>query len=384
MRRWCYALAVVLVAHGSLIRAENATAAAEEQKPCKCVPYYTCPEVDASDERNKNDESIQCENFLEVCCKSPHSVSRRQLAPSRPSMKKGCGYRNPYGVGASGRRVTDNEARFGEFPWVVAVMTSEKPAQGGHSSTQTENTSKCGGSLIHPKVVLTGAHCVSGKEANQVKIRAGEWNILDDDEPIAAQERYVERIVAHEDFNGGNLFNDVALLVLSKSVNPAENIGFACLPDQEYSPAPGAWCYATGWGKDVSDDENRSQGILKKIGVPVVANPDCQDALRNTILGKHFKLHQSFMCAGGEEGKDACKGDGGNPLLCPLPEKQEVFVQSGIVAWGIGCGKDETPGVYASVAFFRNWIDEEMHRLQLDTSYYSYSRNLGISRNIKS
>jgi secreted trypsin-like serine protease len=40
------------------------------------------------------------------------------------------------------------------------------------------------------------------------------------------------------------------------------------------------------------------------------------------------------MCAGGEVGKDACKGDGGSPLVCPVDGKPGHYYQAGIVAWG--------------------------------------------------
>lgn len=48
------------------------------------------------------------------------------------------------------------------------------------------------------------------------------------------------------------------------------------------------------------------QSILKEVDVPVLSQADCQTALRNTRLGSLFVLDNSFMCAGGEAGKDAC------------------------------------------------------------------------------
>ncbi len=97
------------------------------------------------------------------------------------------------------------------------------------------------------------------------------------------------------------------------------------------------------------------------------------------IFKFRFRLHQSFVCAGGEAGNDACRGDGGSPLVCPLKgdpdrivqvgiffkkikaEKREMkglfYEKAGIVAWGLGCGEEGLPGVYADVAGAACWID---------------------------
>ena len=47
--------------------------------------------------------------------------------------------------------------------------------------------------------------------------------------------------------------------------------------------------------------------ILKKVELPIVPRNKCMDALRATRLGPKFVLHDSFICAGGQEGKDTCK-----------------------------------------------------------------------------
>jgi len=38
-----------------------------------------------------------------------------------------------------------------------------------------------------------------------------------------------------------------------------------------------------------------------------VPNDLCQQKLRKTNLGENFVLHESFLCAGGITGVDACK-----------------------------------------------------------------------------
>ena len=50
------------------------------------------------------------------------------------------------------------------------------------------------------------------------------------------------------------------------------------------------------------------------------------------------------------------KGDSGGPLICGSKNKEKLY---GIVSWGLGCA--ENGGIYARVAFHRQWIDKEIN-----------------------
>jgi len=164
--------------------------------------------------------------------------------------------------------------------------------------------------------------------------------------------------IIHEQYYYGGLLNDVALLFLSEPAKIAYNVNTICLapPNHNFDLQR---CFVSGWGRELFGKKENYQVIMKRVELPIVPRFQCLAELRKTKLGPRFNLHSSFICAGGEAGKDSCKGDGGSPLVCPVPNTLDRFYQVGIVAWGIGCGSS-TPGVYVNVPIFRSWIDEKL------------------------
>lgn len=93
---------------------------------------------------------------------------------------------------------------------------------------------------------------------------------------------------------------------------------------------------------------------IREAEIPIVSDTECIRKV-NAVTEKIFILPASSFCAGGEEGNDACQGDGGGPLVC---QDDGFFELAGLVSWGFGCGRLDVPGVYVKVSSFIGWINQ--------------------------
>ncbi|XP_034481219.1 uncharacterized protein LOC117786910 [Drosophila innubila] len=278
----------------------------------------------------------------EVCC-------RRPLRPQAPPQQLGrCGTRNAAGITGRIKNpvYVDGDSEFGEYPWHVAILKKDPK----------ESIYACGGTLIDAQHIISAAHCIKSQNGFDLRVRLGEWDVNHDVEFFPYIERDVVSVHIHPEYYAGTLDNDLAILKLDHPVDFTKNphISPACLPDQ-YSDFTNARCWTTGWGKDAFGEHGKYQNILKEVDVPILSHHQCESQLRNTRLGYSYKLNPGFICAGGEEGKDACKGDGGGPLVC---ERNGVWNVVGVVSWGIGCGQVNVPGVYVKVSAYLPWIQQ--------------------------
>merc|ERR1711910_108298 len=210
----------------------------------ECVPYYQCHNgsiiTDGGgliDIRNGfgilSPAESKCPGFLDVCCLDPDFIP----PPPPPIVKHvpKCGQRHENGLGVRIQGFNEYESQFGEWPHMCAVLAEEPVAQdpGYAGEPQTVNLYQCGGSIIAPGVILTAAHCAAKFQPTKLKIRCGEWDTQNQTEPRPHQDRYVQALDIHPEFNPRNLANDWAVLYTAQDFDLQAHIDTVCLPQPE-------------------------------------------------------------------------------------------------------------------------------------------------------
>ncbi|CAG9574872.1 unnamed protein product [Danaus chrysippus] len=304
-------------------------------------------------------EKATCNNS-EVCC--PRNKTRT-VSTMQPIPLNGCGLSNPGSIPYQ-KPADPGFAAFGEFPWMIAVIKRMSGIR------VFDDKYAAGGALIHPSVVITAAHKVKDYEPQELMARAGEYDTRSTSEIFSHQERGVRKIVPHQQFFEVHVHYDVSLLILSAPFDLMDgpHIGIACLASR--LPPPGTICYSMGWGQDFLNQDKNSV-ILKKVEVPLVDSSLCEHQYKNTKLGSQFRLHKTLTCAGGIEGVDTCKGDGGSPLVCQIPNTQR-FQVVGLVAYGLGCGTT-LPGVYVKIPELFDWVGEQLTWAKFNRTSFEYT-----------
>eukprot|EP00092_Neocalanus_flemingeri_P075460 GFUD01093474.1.p1 GENE.GFUD01093474.1~~GFUD01093474.1.p1 ORF type:complete len:480 (-),score=113.09 GFUD01093474.1:19-1458(-) len=349
---------------------------------------------------NKREKAVCCPRQTKVRFQTATTTTTRQSDMSNSeSSEKFLSRLGSCGVSTTPASsvVGGEDTRPGDFPFAALVgYEVEKTTasyQGRPSKKYKETKWSCSGTLINRWYVLTAAHCQGKTAATKIsKLRLGEWEVegyggggkpddpnvqkLPDEQDFDIIEYDV---TVHEDYktvyenSRKNVVNDIALIKLPRPATINNAVQIACLPfiTQEFerylsiadvvSGLVGRNTTVVGWGKTDADQLVSWDGVgsrkQQKLKLPILSKEQCKKK------NKQFVHRDSQICAGGELGRDSCRGDSGGGLFIHNEnekQKNTPWYLVGIVSFGSrDCGNGGA-GVYTRVSSFIPWIEKNL------------------------
>ncbi|KAK9695308.1 Trypsin [Popillia japonica] len=195
----------------------------------------------------------------------------------------------------------------------------------------------CGGAIIGREYVLTAAHCLLDTAPANITVFAGSKY-----RTLPRQTALVNSTIMHKSYNDSTTDCDIAILKLKTRLEFGRRVVPIALPAQNEEVYGNTSAEILGWG--YISEMGPPSSKLRRITVPIIDRQQCRR------LYSPSSITNNMICAGDlKGGKDSCGGDSGGPLVANGK-------LTGIVSWGIGCGRKYYPGVYTQVSKFRHWI----------------------------
>lgn len=188
--------------------------------------------------------------------------------------------------------------------------------------------------------------------------------------PAQGTPKFIKAVRAHPKHAAGRAgsVNDIAVVELTSAVRDAAVLRvFGGAGDGGFPPA-GAYVRVSGYGSTSESWPTLSTNPASSVDIPIMALDECKDYFRARSAGLAEMLAADRqVCAGFRDGGcDSCTGDSGGPMT--MYDVEGEAVQVGIVSFGVGCARAETPGVYTVVAAYKDWIADQGVDLTVSTA----------------
>lgn len=205
-----------------------------------------------------------------------------------------------------------------QWPWMASIQDHT-----AHSNDYYQHF--CGGALIHPRIVLTAAHCIVHPNGSPIRptanleVMLGKRRLSDPggEQIRVAQARYVSSYNSPVSFA-----HDLAFLILDRPsyMTPATMLR------ADYQLQEGFAATTMGWGRTQGGNANSGANDLKALDLTLWSDSRCQ-----SVSGSYHWASTICAAHSTQKADSVCQGDSGSPMM--LRDANGSWYLAGLTSW---------------------------------------------------